>query len=141
MIKRERDAWLAKSDCPILTTVQAMETAAQLDNRLRKIQIDATKTYLFLKIGCVNKPLAEFFSSATLTSLDLNYSMMLSGKARSFLLDHPASRALLIFALQKEDSLHDEKAGKLWDGTIPCPSKPLRIRTRNICDDEAEFSC
>ena len=34
-----------------------------------------------------------------------------------------------------------EKTGKLWDGTIPCPSKPLRIRTRNICGDETEFVC
>ena len=37
--------------------------------------------------------------------------------------------------------LNGEKTGKLWDGTIPCPSKPLRIRTRNICGDETEFLC
>jgi len=37
--------------------------------------------------------------------------------------------------------LNGEKTGKLWDGTIPCPSKPLRIRTRNICGDETEFAC
>lgn len=33
------------------------------------------------------------------------------------------------------------KTGKPWDGTILCPSKPLRIRTRNVCGDEAEFTC
>lgn len=37
--------------------------------------------------------------------------------------------------------LNGVKTGKLWDGTIPCPSKPLRIRTRNICGDETEFTC
>ena len=37
--------------------------------------------------------------------------------------------------------LNGAKTGKLWDGTIPCPSKPLRIRTRNICGDETEFVC
>ena len=37
--------------------------------------------------------------------------------------------------------LNGEKTGKLWDGTIPCPTKPLRIRTRNICGDETEFAC
>ncbi|MBR3223079.1 MAG: site-specific DNA-methyltransferase [Kiritimatiellae bacterium] len=37
--------------------------------------------------------------------------------------------------------LNGAKTGKLWDGTIPCPSKPLRIRTRNICGDESEFTC
>ena len=37
--------------------------------------------------------------------------------------------------------LNGAKTGKLWDGTIPCPSKPLRIITRNICGDETEFEC
>ena len=37
--------------------------------------------------------------------------------------------------------LNGKRTGKLWDGTIPCPSKPLRIRTRNICGDETEFVC
>ena len=36
--------------------------------------------------------------------------------------------------------LNGENTGNLWDGTIPCPSKPLRIRTRNICGDETEFA-
>ena len=37
--------------------------------------------------------------------------------------------------------LNGAKTGKFWDGTIPCPSKPLRIVTRNICGDETEFEC
>ncbi len=37
--------------------------------------------------------------------------------------------------------LNGVKTGKPWDGTIPCPSSPLRIRTRNVCGDEAEFAC
>ena len=37
--------------------------------------------------------------------------------------------------------LNGTKTGKLWDSTIPCPSKPLRIITRNICGDETEFEC
>lgn len=37
--------------------------------------------------------------------------------------------------------LDGKNTGKQWDGTIPCPSKPLRIRTRNICGDETEFLC
>ena len=37
--------------------------------------------------------------------------------------------------------LNGAKTGKLWDGTIPCPQKPLRIITRNICGDETEFVC
>ena len=37
--------------------------------------------------------------------------------------------------------LNGIKTGKLWDSTIHCPSKPLRIITRNICGDETEFEC
>lgn len=80
MTKRKRDTWLAKPDCPILATVQSMISAAQTGGGLREIQINAIKTDLFLKIKCGNKPLAEFFSDGALTSLELNYSMLLSSK-------------------------------------------------------------
>lgn len=134
-----RDTWLAKPDCPILATNQAMVSAAQSGNGLCDIQIDVIKTYLFLKIGCGNKPHAALFSSDALTSLELNDSMMLSGKARSYLSGQPASLALRKFALQKEDGLNGEMTDMLWHGTSLCSSKPFRIRIRNICGDGTEF--
>ena len=102
MIKRKRDVWLAQADCPVRATVQAMVDRAQSGKGLRDIQIDAIKTYLFLKIACGNKPLAELFSSGALTSLELSDDMLLSGHARDYLKSHPASLALLEFSLQKE---------------------------------------
>lgn len=103
MIKRKRDAWLSRPDCPIHATIQAMVNAALSGQGLRDIQIDAIKTYLFLKIACGNKPLAELFSSGALTSLELTDDMLLSGRARDYLKSHPASLALLEFALQKDE--------------------------------------
>lgn len=103
MIKRKRDAWLSETDCPIHATIQAMVNASLSGTGLRDIQIDAIKTYLFLKIACGNKPLAELFSSGALTSLELTDDMLLSGRARDYLKSHPASLALLEFALQKEN--------------------------------------
>ena len=103
MIKRKRDAWLSEPDCPIHATIQAMVNASLSGTGLRDIQIDAIKTYLFLKIACGNKPLAELFSSGALTSLELTDDMLLSGRARDYLKSHPASLALLEFALQKEN--------------------------------------
>ena len=102
MIKRKRDAWLSTPDCPVRATIQAMVNASLSGTGLRDIQIDAIKTYLFLKIACGNKPLADLFSSGALTSLELTDDMLLSGRARDHLMSHPASLALLEFALQKE---------------------------------------
>ena len=131
MIKRKRDVWLSRPDCPVLSTIQAMVSAAHNGSGLRDIQIDAIKTYLFLKIECGNKPLAELFSSGALTSLELNDSMLLSGKARSYLSEHPASLALLEFSLQKEEGAKDVLA--------PALEKVLRSEPEKI-DAEKVFS-
>lgn len=112
MIKRKRDLWLDNPDCPVLATIQSMVSVAQTGKGLRDIQIDAIKTYIFLKIGCGNKPLAELFTSGALTSLELD-NIMLTDKARSYLASHPASLALLEFALQKEDDAKDVLAPTL----------------------------
>ena len=123
MIKRKRDIWLGEPDCPVLATIQAMVSVAQAGRGLRDIQIDAIKTYLFLKIGCGNKPLAQLFTSGALTSLVLDSNMMLTGNARSFLASHPASLALLEFALQKEEGANDVLAPKLASLLSSYPDK------------------
>lgn len=50
MIKRKRDGWLSRPDCPVRATIRTMEDAAKCGGGLRNVQIDAIKTYLFLKI-------------------------------------------------------------------------------------------
>lgn len=54
MIERARDRWYASPGCTIGNIIDYMTRQGDL----RDAQIDATKTYLFLKIGCENKPLA-----------------------------------------------------------------------------------
>ena len=111
MIKRKRDAWLARPDCPVLATIQAMVSAAKTGCGLRDIQIDAIKTYLFLKIGCGNKPLAELFSSGAFTSIRLGWDTgVLPFSAHSYLESHPASLALLEFAMYKEEGAKEARA-------------------------------
>lgn len=131
MIKRKRDVWLSRPDCPVRATVEAMAAAARGGCGLRDIQIDAIKTYLFLKIGCGNRPLAALFSSGALTSLELDDDMLLSGRARAHLASHPASLALLEFALQKEEGAKDVLA--------PALAKLLRSDPEKI-DAEKAFS-
>ena len=132
MIKRKRDAWLAKPDCPVLATIQAMVSAAKTGCGLRDIQIDAIKTYLFLKIGCGNKPLAELFSSGAFTSIRLGWDTgVLPLSAHSYLESHPASLALLEFAMYKEEGAKEARA--------PALANELSFRPERI-DAEKIFS-
>lgn len=122
MIKRKRDAWLARIDCPVRETIQYMLDLSKSGSGLREIQIDAIKTYLFLKIACGNRPLAKLFSEGFFTSLDLN-AVPLSATTREFLANHPASAALLEFALQKEDDAKDVLAPDLVKVLKEAPEK------------------
>jgi superfamily II DNA or RNA helicase len=70
---------------------------------MRDAQIEAIKTYLFLKIACKNKPLASLFQSGKFNTLDLN-TVELSVTARNFLEENHAAAALLEYALLKNDS-------------------------------------
>ena len=64
---------------------------------LRDAQIDAIKTYLFLKIGCENKPLSVLFSNGRFNSLNLD-DLEISNKVRSYFAKHPAAAALYEYA-------------------------------------------
>lgn len=52
-IKRKRDAWFASESC----TVQALIDYMKRKGALRDVQIDAIRTYLFLKIAGGNRSL------------------------------------------------------------------------------------
>lgn len=54
MILTARDRWFASKYCTVNSLVNYMVTA----DHMRDAQIEAIKTYLFLKIGCENRPLA-----------------------------------------------------------------------------------
>ncbi len=123
MIKRKRDGWLSRPNCPIRAAIGAMEAAAKGGRGLRDVQIDAIKTYLFLKIACGNRPLAELFSSGAMTSLELDDDTLMSARARAHLASHPASLALLEFALQKEDGAKDVLAPALANLLKSDPAK------------------
>ena len=46
LIKKKRDRWYNSSECTVKELIEYMANA----NKLRDVQIDAIKTYLFLKI-------------------------------------------------------------------------------------------
>ncbi|MCQ2308863.1 MAG: DEAD/DEAH box helicase family protein [Bacteroidales bacterium] len=72
---------------------------------MRDAQREAIKTYLFLKIACGNKPLAELFKQGcfnSLTSTEID-ELPLSANARQIFQDSPAAIALYEFASSKDN--------------------------------------
>lgn len=93
MIECARDRWYASTDCTIQSLIEYMTQ----QGNLRDAQIDAIKTYLFLKIGCENKPLSVLFSNGRFNSLNLD-DLEISNKVRSYFAKHPAAAALYEYA-------------------------------------------
>ena len=93
MITRSRDRWYASINCTVNTLVNYMDQAG----KMRDAQIEAIRTFLYLKISCGNKPLADLFSEGAFNSLDLN-DAELSTATREYLNEHPGAAALFEYA-------------------------------------------
>lgn len=101
MIQKSCSKWFTSDDCKINNLISYMSATGEL----RDAQIEAIKTYLFLKIACDNKPLYELFCNGTFNTLsenDLN-SMELSANAREVLLNNKSALALYEYATQKNE--------------------------------------
>lgn len=121
IITHKRDQWLSRPDCPALPLIAYMEQRG----KMRDAQVDAIKTYLYLKIECQNLPLAELFKQGkfnTLTHDDID-NMPLSAAARRVFKESPAAVALYEFA-----SLKEEKGKPLAEGLRKAVmAEPLNI--------------
>ncbi|MBE6802434.1 MAG: type III restriction endonuclease subunit R [Ruminococcaceae bacterium] len=98
MIENKCKQWYNSNDCTVKNLIEYIEKTGQM----RDAQIDAIKTYLFLKIGCECKPLDVLFKNGAFNSIDLN-EIELSKTARDFLETNKAATALLEFACLKND--------------------------------------
>lgn len=128
MIENKRNQWLSSAECTITSLIDYMVKTGQM----RDAQIEAIKTYLFLKIACEGKPLATLFKNGAFNTLDLN-ALELSPSTRDYLISHPSSAALFEYACMKNDnneqvSVQLEKAikktpdsidyNKVWNDTF-----------------------
>lgn len=98
MISKARDQWLASAACPTKDLVQYIEHT----DRMRDAQIDAIKTYLFLKIACGCKPLAQLFTDGVFNTADIG-ELPLPDRIKAYLRHDPAAAALLEYARLKND--------------------------------------
>ena len=98
MIETKRNQWLLSSECTITPLIDYIVKTGQM----RDAQIEAIKTYLFLKIACECKPLEKLFCEGKFNSLDLS-KVELSEAAREYLLSHSDASALFEYACLKND--------------------------------------
>ena len=125
IITNKRNQWLSRPDCPALPLLAYIEQRG----KMRDAQVDAIKTYLYLKIECQNLPLAELFIQGkfnTLSHDDID-DMPLSAAARRVFKESPAAVALYEFA-----SLKDEKGKPIADAL----RKAVMTEPQNIDFDD-----
>lgn len=99
MIENKRNQWLNSTECTVTALIDYIEKTGQM----RDAQVDAIKTYLFLKIACDCKPLEQLFRSGAFNTINLD-DIEISQSVRSFLLDNPAACALFEYACLKNDN-------------------------------------
>lgn len=98
MIEKKRNQWLASDSCTVKSLISYIEKTGQM----RDAQIEAIKTYLFLKIACDCRSLVDLFCNGAFNTLDLD-ELELSGKVRNYLSLHSSAAALYEYASQTDE--------------------------------------
>ena len=96
LIRRKRDRWFA--EIPVTHAAKDIMRYILKKDALRDAQIDAVKTYLFLKLECDCLPLWQLFTEGRFNSLDVN-ELAIKAATREYFLSHPASAALYEYAV------------------------------------------
>ena len=91
LIKNKRDIWFQSPSCPVTELIQYIESRGMM----RDAQIEAIKTYLFLKIACQNRPLWELFYYGILSFPE---NIALTGSERSVIGDNIPALSLIEYA-------------------------------------------
>ena len=99
MIEQMRDRWYMSSECTISDLIGYMIQ----QGHLRDAQIEAIKTYLYLKISCNCQPLKTLFCQGKFNSLNLD-ELAVSKGTREYLKNNKAAAALLEYACLSNDA-------------------------------------
>src|SRR5438552_3632349 len=98
LIARQAKNWFQQTDCPAQSIIEHIRKRGYF----RDAQIEAIKTYLFLKIVGGNRPLWQLFCDGYLTTGEDLSQMHVSQKAREVFEKDGAARALFEFARGRE---------------------------------------
>ena len=97
LIEQKRDEWLRSELCSVRGLLAYIESTG----KMRDAQVEAIKTYLFLKIACNNRPLWKLFAEGKFNSLNID-SVRGTSAALVELKHNPAAAALLEYACLKD---------------------------------------
>lgn len=97
LIQKKRDLWYQSSDC----TVHDLVGYIRQRGMMRDAQIDAIKTYLYLKIACQAKPLWQLFAEGMFNDTDVD-AEEINAEAREVMMQNPAALALYQYSRQKD---------------------------------------
>ncbi len=104
LIEKKRNEWLASDECTIKDLLKYIEQRGMM----RDAQMEAIKTYLFLKLYCKNAPLWKLFSDGIFTDEQTVKTLKATARSMETLRTTPAAVALLEYA-----RLHDKKGQNL----------------------------
>ena len=121
LIEKKRNEWLASDDCTIKDLLKYIEQRGMM----RDAQMEAIKTYLFLKLYCKNAPLWKLFSDGDFTDEQTVKTLKATARSMETLRTTPAAVALLEYARlhnKKGQNLSNELEEDLLDdaGAIDC---------------------
>lgn len=97
LIEKKRDEWLASDDCTIKDLLRYIEKR----NMMRDAQLEAIKTYLYLKIAHNNQPLWKLFVEGVFNDTNVE-ELELTEKARQIFSSNKAAVALFQYSRLKD---------------------------------------
>ena len=124
LIEKKRNEWLASDNCTIKELLHYIVQRGMM----RDAQLEAIKTYLFLKIACQNQPLWRLFIDGVFNDTNIG-QVELTETARQIFSTNKAAVALFQYS-----RLHDKKGRQL----APELEQFIKLHTDEI-DYEATF--
>ena len=97
LIEKKRNEWLASDHC----TIKELLLYIEQQDKMRDAQLEAIKTYLFLKIACQNKPLWQLFVNGTFNDTNIG-QVELTETAREIFRVNKAAVALFQYSRLKD---------------------------------------
>ena len=115
LIEKKRNEWLASPDCAVKDVIHYIEQRG----KMRDAQIDAIKTFLFLKFHCHNRPLWQLFNKGCFNDEQTLHTLKCTSRSLEVFRTTPAAIALLEYARlhnKKGEALSNELEENLLDG-------------------------
>ena len=97
LIEKKRNEWLNSNECTVSELLKYIEQRGMM----RDAQLEAIKTYLFLKIACQNQPLWKLFVDGRFNDTNIG-QLELTETARQVFSTTPAAVALFQYARLKD---------------------------------------